>query len=66
MKRYGIEKIGYGKRACFVLKELLPRMCGTAPVDWRRYPSLQAAREAAARLGLVIEREGDFYALLIG
>ncbi len=63
MKHYGIEVIGYGKRTCYTIKKVTPTglIC---PVDYRRYRTEAAAREAADELGIKIEAVGDCYVLL--
>lgn len=63
MKIYGIQSIGYGRRRCYVLREVLPGR-GVNPVNGRRYATVEAARAAAASLGISISREGDFYELI--
>ena len=64
MKIYGIQSIGYGRRRCYVLREVLPGR-GVNPVPGAgRYPTIEAARAAAASLGISISREGDFYELI--
>lgn len=63
MSIYGIEYIGCGARRRYCIKRIRPGR-GTDPVDGRTYKTAEAARAAAAALGLTISREGDFYALV--
>ncbi len=60
---YGIETIGCGARRRYCIKRVRPGR-GTDPVDGRSYATPEAARAAAAALGLTISREGDFYSLI--
>lgn len=60
--RYIIEIIGYGKRRSYVIKKS-PCKGLTIPVS-RPYRTLDAAQDAAAALGLVIDAVGDLYDIL--
>lgn len=56
---YAIEIIGYGRRRRYCIKKLMHN--GTMPVDGHAYKTEKAAREAAARLGVVIDRVGGLW-----
>lgn len=59
---YAIEIVGYGTKRRYCLKAIT--RTGTNPVDGRVYRSEDAARAAAAELGLIIAGCGDLYQLL--
>jgi len=60
---YAIEKIGYGKRTRFCIKEV--RETGvTIPVDRKVYKTESAARAAAEDMNLRIERVGDLWEII--
>jgi len=60
---YAIEKIGYGKRTRWCIKEVYPTGI-TVPVDGKTYKTEEAARAAADEQGLVIERVGDLWEII--
>lgn len=60
---YAIEKIGYGKRTRWCIKEVHPTGI-TVPVDGKTYKTEQAARAAAVAMGIEIERVGDLWEII--
>lgn len=59
---YAIETSGYGKRTHYAVKSVTET--GTNPTNGKVYRTEDAARRAAAELGLTISAVGDFYAIL--
>lgn len=60
---YAIQIIGYGKRRRYIIVQVVPGR-GTNPTTGRSYPTEDAARSAAAELGYVIAKCGDFYQII--
>ncbi|BAL01081.1 hypothetical protein OBV_38820 [Oscillibacter valericigenes Sjm18-20] len=66
MKNYpyhAIEKIGAGKRGCFVIKQVVNDHL-VMPVNNRRFRTEDAARIASSVLGIKIEAVGDLYEII--
>lgn len=59
---YAIETIGTGKRTRYAVKAVTET--GTNPTNGKAYRTEDAARRAAAEMGLTVSVEGDFYAIL--
>lgn len=59
---YAIEKIGYGKKAVYVIKKVINGL--VIPVNGKRYKALEKAQAVANELGLNIEKVGDLYEIL--
>lgn len=59
---HAIEVIGYGKRTRYAIKAVTTT--GTTPTNGKTYHTEDAARNAAAEMGLTISAVGDFYAIL--
>lgn len=59
---YAIEKIGYGKRTRYAVKAVTAS--GTNPTNGETYRTEDAARIAAAEMGLTIAAAGDYYEIL--
>lgn len=60
---YAIEKIGYGKKMRWCIKEVRPTGI-TVPVDGKTYKTEDAARAAAVAMGIEIERVGDLWEII--
>lgn len=59
---YAILVIGHGRRHIYSLQQVTGST--THPVNGVRYCTLEAAQQAAAGLGVVITKVGDFYSIL--
>ena len=59
---YAIETIGTGKRTRYTVKAVTET--GTNPTNGKAYRTEDAARRAAAEMGLTVSAVGDFYAIL--
>ena len=57
-----IEKIGYGKRTAYTVKSVTKH--GTNPTNGKSYRTEDAARRAAAEMGLTIAAVGDLWEIL--
>lgn len=57
---YAIEIIGYGKRRRYSIKQVIHRGL-TVPTNCKSYRTEDAARRAAAEMGLEITKVGDVY-----
>ena len=57
-----IEIIGCGKRTRYAVKAVDER--GTIPVDYKIYRTEEAARRAAAEMGLTVSVVGDLWQIL--
>lgn len=60
---YAIEVIGYGKRTRYAIKQVISGK-GTNPTNGKSYRTEEAAREAAASMGVEIAKTGDFYEII--
>lgn len=60
---YAIEIIGYGKRRRYCIKQVIPGV-GTNPTNCKAYRTEDAARKAAAEIGIEISKVGDFYQII--
>lgn len=60
--KYAIEVTGYGKHRRYLIRQIA-RKGLLVPVS-RPYKTLDAAQDAAAALGLVIDAVGDLYDIL--
>lgn len=60
---YAIEIIGYGKRRRFTVKQVLEGR-GTNPTNGKSYRTEEAARAAAAEMGIIISKCGDLYQII--
>lgn len=60
---YAIEKIGEGKRHCYVIKKVVNDYL-LMPANSGRYRTEDAARQAADALGIGIEAVGDLYEII--
>lgn len=58
---YAILVIGYGKRSRYCIKRVTER--GHTPVTGIAYKTEEAARAAAAEMGIEIKRVGDCYSI---
>ena len=59
---YAIETIGHGNRTRYTVKAVTEY--GTNPTNGKAYRTEDAARRAAAEMGLTISAAGDFWQLL--
>lgn len=59
---YAIEKIGYGPRARYAVKAVTEY--GTNPTNGKAYRTEDAARRAAAEMGLTVSVVGDLWQIL--
>lgn len=60
---YAILVIGYGKRSRYTLRKVVNDGL-TVPVNYACYRSIEEAKQAAADLGIEIEKIGDAYQIL--
>ena len=60
---YAIEKIGEGKRHCYVIKKVVNDHL-LMPADGRRFRAEDTAQAAADALGIKIEAVGDLYEII--
>ena len=60
---YAIEVIGYGKRTRYTIKQVLSGG-GTNPTNGKWYRTEEAARRAAAEMGLTVSVVGDLWQIL--
>jgi len=61
-KRYAIMVTGDGKKTFCGIVKLVP--WGTTPYDGRRYPTIDAARDAARDAGIKIEMIGTYHDII--
>lgn len=59
---YGIEIIGHGNRTRYAIKAVDDR--GTNPTNGKVYRTEEAARRAAAEMGLTVSVVGDLWQIL--
>ena len=60
---YAIEVFGYGKRRRYTIQQVLAGK-GTNPTNGKVYRTEDAARAAAAEMGIEIAKVGDFYEII--
>ena len=60
---YAIEVIGYGKRTRYTIKQVISDR-GTNPTNGKWYRTEEAARSAAAEMGIEIYKVGDLYEII--
>ncbi len=61
---HAIEIIGYGRRRRYVIRLVIHPGLASGAVDGRAYRTLEAAKNAAAALGLEIYKTGDCYEIM--
>ena len=60
---YAIQIIGYGKRRRYCIQQVIPGK-GTNPTTGKSYSTEEAARAAAAEMGLEITKCGDYWEII--